>query len=67
MVEYPCKFDGCGRLFTRLISLNRHERTDGCIIKYGISKTCMVNWVQCDICAEWLHTFCIRTEGSLEE
>ena len=67
MIEYPSKFNGCGRLFTRLTSLNSHERTNGCIIKYGISKTCMVNWVQCDISAEWLHTFFIRIEGSLEE
>ena len=38
-----------------------------CIIKIDKSKTLMVDWVQCGVCEEWLHTFCIRIEASLEE
>ena len=38
-----------------------------CIFKNDISKTRMVNWVQCDVCEEWLHTFCIGIEASIEE
>ena len=38
-----------------------------CIIKNDRSKTRIVDWVQYDVCEEWLHTFCIGTEPSLEE
>ena len=27
----------------------------------------MVDCVQCEVCKEWLHTFCIGIEASLEE
>ena len=118
-VEYSCKFDGCGRVFTSLTSLNRHKRTDGhskrdinrrnpvkktqkkkgkkqrfsvsqlinnensadsssddqvdecdaspCVIENDKSKAGMVDWVQCEVCEKWLHTFCIGIEASLED
>ena len=37
------------------------------IIKNDRSKTRMVNWVQCDVFGEWLHTFCIGIESSFKE